>query len=64
MVAKDHQYKFIYNALHEYWSKKLQLSPTLSRFSLDDDMTEHSDPDEDVDGDYSYKLHHAFSFAE
>ncbi|XP_066910268.1 uncharacterized protein [Clytia hemisphaerica] len=64
MVAKDHQYKFIYNALHEYWSKKLQLSPTLSRFSLDDDMTEHSDPDEDIDGDYSYTLHHAFSFAE
>ena len=63
MVAKDHQYKFIYNALHEYWSKKLQLSPTMSRFSLDDDMTELSDPGDD-ESEYSYKLHHAFSFAE
>lgn len=65
MVAKDHQYKFIYDALYEYWSNKLQCSPTSSsRFSLDEGIQEERSSDIDDDDDYGYRLGHAFSFTE
>lgn len=67
-MAKDHQYKFIYDALYEYWSMKLHNSPSSSsRFSVDEQIREQSgEDDEDTyyDDDYHYKLGHAFSFTE
>jgi len=63
MVDKDHQYKFIYKALYEYWSKKIQCSPTSSRFSVEEGLEEGVESDEYED-DPNYKLHRPFSFTD
>ena len=64
MVDKDHQYRFIYHALFDYWSKKQELpSPTFSRHSIEeaDELRESFDDDEGRTLPPEYKR---FSFAE
>lgn len=66
MVDKDHQYRFIYSALFEYWYKKHQLvSPTFSRHSIEEaeeEMESFDDDDnEEITQPPEYKR---FSFGE
>ena len=75
MVDKDHQYRFVYKALYEYWSKKQHqhfaspVSSTYSRYSIEEAHEELDDSfdDDDNERESSYSTdfqRKQFSFAD